>query len=149
MSHPLLAHYPVILEIPVQWGEMDAYDHVNNAIFFRWFESARIDYLVRCGMAKTMEEDRIGAILHSTECRFRRPVVFPDTIVVGGRTSEVGEDRFTMEYAVVSLDQNAMVAQGSGVIVSYDYAAGVKVAVPQSVRHGIAQLEAGADHSIA
>ncbi len=148
MSHPLLAHYPVALQIPVQWGEMDAYDHVNNATFFRWFESARIDYLGRCGMLKTMEEDRIGAILHSTECRYRRPVVFPDTVVVGGRVSELGEDRFTMEYAVVSLDQNAVVAKGSAIIVSYDYAAGVKTAVPESVRRGIAQLEAGAGHSV-
>jgi acyl-CoA thioester hydrolase len=137
------------MDIPVQWGEMDAYDHVNNAVFFRWFESARIDYLVRCGMARTMEENRIGAILHSTECRFRRPVVFPDTIVVGGRTSELGEDRFTMEYAVVSLDQDAIVAQGSGIVVSYDYAAGAKTALPDSVRAGITQLEADVDHTLA
>ena len=147
MSHPLLAHYPVELEIPVQWGEMDAYDHVNNATFFRWFESARMDYLERCGMLKTMAEDRIGAILHSTECRYRRPVVFPDTVLIGGRASEIGDDRFTMEYAVVSLDQDVVVAKGSGIIVSYDYSAGAKTALPDSVRRGIAQLEAGVDHS--
>ena len=45
-THAELAGWPVIVEIPVQWGELDAYGHVNNTVFFRWFESARIHILV-------------------------------------------------------------------------------------------------------
>ena len=141
MTHPLLAAYPVSLIIPVQWGELDAYGHINNTVFFRWFESARIEYLTRSGMVRTMERDQIGAILHSTSCRFRRPVFFPDTIEVAGRAREVGDDRFAMEYLVVSHEQNAVVGEGTAIIVCYDYSAHAKAPLPDDVRRGIAALE--------
>jgi len=141
MTHPLLAAYPVTLSIPVQWGELDAYGHINNTVFFRWFEAARIEYLTSSGMVRSMEQDQLGAILHSTSCRFRRPVFFPDTAEVGGRASDVGGDRFTMEYLDVSREQDAVVADGTGVIVCYDYAAHVKAPLPDDVRRGIAALE--------
>ncbi len=141
MTHHLLAAYPVSLIIPVQWGELDAYGHINNTMFFRWFESARIEYLTRSGMVRTMERDQIGAILHSTSCRFRRPVFFPDTIEVGGRAREVGDDRFAMEYLVVSHEQDAVVGEGTAIIVCYDYSAHAKAPLPDDVRRGIAALE--------
>lgn len=133
-THVALAGFPVILEIPVQWGELDAYGHVNNTVFFRYFESARIAFLETVGLIATMERDGVGAILHSTSCRFRRPLFHPDSVLVGGRATAVAEDRFTMGYRVVSLGQDAVVADGEGVIVCYDYRARAKVPLPAPVR---------------
>jgi acyl-CoA thioester hydrolase len=141
MPHPLLAEFPVVLTLPVQWGEMDAYGHVNNAVLFRYFESARIAYLERCGFVESMERDRIGAILHSTGCRFRLPLYYPDTVEVGGRATDVASDRFTMEYRVVSLTKQAVVAEGQGVIVSFDYARDRKAKLPEAIRRKIEELE--------
>lgn len=140
--HPLLRAFPVVLTIPVQWGEMDAYGHVNNTVLFRYFESARVDFLERCGFLTTYEEEQIGAILHSTACRFRRPLIYPDTIQVGGRATDVGEDRFTMEYVVVSLQHNVVAAEGTGVIVAFDYSTRSKAVLPARVRQGLAALAA-------
>jgi acyl-CoA thioesterase FadM len=70
--HPALTEFSLTVKIPVQWGELDAYGHVNNTVFFRYFESLRVLYLVRSGFAESYERDKVGAILHSTECRFRR-----------------------------------------------------------------------------
>lgn len=142
MPHSFLADFPVVLTLPVQWGEMDAYGHVNNAVLFRYFESARIAYLERCGFIESMERDCIGAILHSTACRFRLPLHYPDTIEVGGRATDVGADRFTMEYWVVSLTKGAVVAEGQGVIVSYDYARGQKTPLPEAIQRRIKEIEA-------
>lgn len=139
-THAELDNWPVVVEMPVQWGELDAYGHVNNTVFFRWFESARIAFLDRCGLLETMDRDRIGAILHSTSCRFRRPVFFPDTVLVGGIAAAVGQDRFTMRYRVVSLHQDAVAADGEGVIVSYDYTKRDKVMLPEAVRRTLAGL---------
>lgn len=136
-----LSDYPVVLRIPVQWGEMDAYGHVNNTVLFRYFESARVEYLVKCGFARSWEEDRVGAILHSTGCRFRRPLYHPDTVVVATRATEMSEDRFTMDYRAVSETTGELVAEGRGVVVSFDYEAGCKTAIPEAVRAGIARLE--------
>ncbi|MCB0148997.1 MAG: acyl-CoA thioesterase, partial [Caldilineaceae bacterium] len=52
--HDLLAGYPVVIEIPVAWGEMDAFQHVNNIVYFRYFESGRIAYFERAGMMNLM-----------------------------------------------------------------------------------------------
>jgi acyl-CoA thioester hydrolase len=138
--HELLAGFPIILELPVQWGEMDAYGHVNNTVFFRYFESARMAFLQRCGFVESHERDRIGAILHSTTARFRQPLFFPDTVQIGAAATEVKEDRFTMAYTVVSLTRNVVVAEGSGIIVSFDYGAGKKTGLPKGVQAGIAGL---------
>jgi acyl-CoA thioester hydrolase len=138
--HNLLARFPVILELPVQWGEMDAYGHVNNTVFFRYFESARMAFLQQCGFAESHERDRIGAILHSTTARFRQPLFFPDTVQIGASATDVKEDRFTMTYTVVSLTRNVVIAEGNGIIVSFDYTAGQKTGLPPAVRRAIASI---------
>lgn len=139
--HSLLADYPVVETIPVQWGDMDAYGHVNNTAVFRYFETARIAYLDRCGFLESYDRHRIGAILHSTDCRFRRALIHPDTVQVGGRAVSVDRDRFTMTYMVVSLVHDDVVAEGSGVVVSFDYNTREKAPLPESVRKAIEQLE--------
>ena len=138
--HPLLDGFPAIASIPVQWGEMDAYGHVNNTVFFRYFETARIEFLDLCGFLEAYEELKIGAILHSTGCRFRLPLFYPDTIEVGGRATDVGDDRFVMEYRVVSLDQGAVAAEGTGTIVSFDYKQRAKTPIPEFVQKKLAEL---------
>ena len=141
MEHPLLQDYPVIVSIPIQWGDVDAYGHVNNTVFFRLFESARIAYLDRCGFLKSYEEDRIGAILHSTHCRFRHALNHPDDVLVGARATVVQHDRFEMAYAIVSSTHNHVAGEGGGTIVSFDYASGGKTPIPATVRAAIEEME--------
>ena len=93
--HDLLAGYPVILEIPVAWGEMDAFQHVNNIVYLRYSESARIAYLERVGLSDTLQTTGIGPILALIQCRYKFPLTYPDTVRVGVRASEIGVDRFT------------------------------------------------------
>lgn len=140
MPDALLADFPVVVRIPVQWGEMDAYGHVNNTVFFRYFETARIAFLDRCGLLASYDHDGIGAILHSTDCRFRLPLFHPDDVLVGARTVDVSDDRFTMGYRIVSRAQDGIAADGSGVIVTYDYRAGRKVALPARIRAAVVDL---------
>jgi len=121
---------------------MDAYGHVNNTVFFRYFESARVAYLERCGFTESYDQHKVGAILHSTDCRFRRPLFYPDTVLVGGRAAEIGPDRFTMEYLVISQDSEAVAAEGTGIVVSYDYVNRRIVRIPEEVRRRIEELEA-------
>jgi len=135
-----LADYPVIVEIPVAWGEMDAFGHVNNTVFFRYFESARVAYFERIGFTGGTGRG-IGPILASTSCRFRRPLFYPDTVRVGVRTVEMNEDRFQTTYRVVSLRSEEVTADGEGLVVSYDYARREKVALPAQVRDAIREIE--------
>lgn len=132
--------YPVTLTIPVQWSDMDALGHVNNARFFTWFESARIALFDRIGVA-TGGPAGIGPILATTSCDFLRPVVYPATLRVGARVSKVGETSIGMEYEIRDSDGSAgLYARGTSVAVLVDYRTMKKVRVPDDVRAAIAKL---------
>jgi acyl-CoA thioester hydrolase len=139
--------FPVTLDLPVQWGEMDALRHVNNARFFTWFESARIAYFDRLrgalpGSGATVGLGEVGPILASTSCDFLRPVTYPATVLVGARVSELGNSSLRMEYAVERIDApGEPCAKGTSVVVLVRYATLEKVRVPDSVRAAIAALE--------
>ncbi len=141
LSEDLLAGYPVVVRIPVQWGEMDAYGHVNNTIYFRYFETARVKYLEECGFLESYDREKVGAILHSTSCRYRRSLFYPDTAIVGTRALEIGEDRYTMVYELFSETQQALIAEGQDVVVSYDYSVRRVAPIPEQVRKRIEKLE--------
>ncbi len=88
-----LAGFPVILEIPVLWGDMDPLGHVNNTRFFRWFESARVAYLDRAIIEMGCLPPAVGPILAAIDCNYRRQVIYPDTIDVGADHA-VGEFQY-------------------------------------------------------
>jgi acyl-CoA thioester hydrolase len=139
----LRAEFPVVVEWPVAWAEMDYFRHVNHARYFTYFESARIQYLEGIGFCELTEARQTGPILAGTQARYRRPVTYPDTVVVGARATEVGEDRFTHEYRLVSRALGDVAAEGTALLVSYDYAAGRKTPLPDDVRAAIEALEGG------
>lgn len=137
----LLDGYPVVIQIPVWWGEMDAFQHVNNVVYFRYFESARIAYLERAGFLELRQRTGIGPILASASTRFRRPLTYPDTVSVGVRVASLGEDRLTMAYRLVSHKLGEVAAEGEGVLVAYDYRALKKATLPDEIRERILALQ--------
>ncbi len=137
----LVEEFPIVVEVDVAWADMDYFRHVNNTVYFRYFETARIAYLERIGFAEEQEVAGVGPILHSTHCRFRLPLSYPDRVSVGARTAGLGNDRFTMEYRLVSHAQGGVAADGGGVVVSYDYRSGHKTDLPPGVRAAIVALD--------
>ena len=133
--------YPVVLDIPVAWGEMDALRHVNNIVYFRYFESARIAYFERLAFWDYMNQTGIGPILASIQCKFKMPLTYPDTVTVGTRIPRIEEDRFVMEYQAVSHKSQTVAAEGEGVIVSYNYRENKKTLLPEELKQRILTLE--------
>jgi acyl-CoA thioester hydrolase len=141
LMHALLAEFPVVIEIPVAWGEMDAFQHVNNIVYFRYFESGRIAYFERAGLMEAMAESGVGPILASASCKFKFPLTYPDRVLVGTRVGEIGSDRFTMHFRIVSARHDRVAAEGDGVIVSYNYRTKQKAELPAEMRNRIEALE--------
>src|SRR5436309_7666081 len=107
----LLSVFATTLSWPVQWGDQDAYQHVNNTVYFRWFESARIEYTRRLGLADSMRTKRIGPILAAISCDYRRQINYPDTVHIGTRVTKIGRTSFVMEHALVSAAGRALAAE--------------------------------------
>ena len=138
-----LAGFAVVIDQPVQWGDMDANGHVNNVVYFRYTENARIAYWQRIERWAHEAETGEGFVVASTECRFRRAVTWPDRLRVGARVREVGADRCTMEYRLVSEALGRTVAEGSAVMVSVNLREGGKIPFPPGLRDRIRALEEG------
>lgn len=143
MGGDILADFPVQTRREVAWGQMDVFAHVNNVVYFRWFEDARIAYFNQIGMLKHMESHDVGPILANTSCRFKAPVAYPDTVILGASVRDLGEDRFTMNYAIYSESIGRIAAEGTGLIVMFDYANKQKAALPNILRERIEALEGG------
>jgi acyl-CoA thioester hydrolase len=131
----------VTIVVPVAWGEMDSYGHVNNAVYFRWFESGRMAYFHRLGWPAIEKATGIGPILHSTEARFRVPLEYPDEVEIETRVHDVRDDRFTMKYEIRSRKLKRLACTGSGLVVAYDYRALAKSKLPDEIVRRIAELE--------
>lgn len=133
--------YPVVIELPVQWGDMDALQHVNNAVYLRWFESARIQYMEQIRSMSRLVSDKVGPILASCSVRYRLPVEYPDTVLVGASAVQYEPGQLIHDYAVYSLQKNALVTTGQARIVMYDFSAGAKVDIPDDILANIRELE--------
>ncbi|WP_217528212.1 acyl-CoA thioesterase [Vibrio metschnikovii] len=138
----LLAGFPVITEIPVAWGEMDALQHVNNVVYFRYFETARIDYFKQVALMEETQSTGIGPVLSETQCRYKIPVTFPDTLLIGSRVVDIQSDRFTMEYQAVSKKIGKVTTTGSATVVMFNFTNGQKAPLSDKLIHAIDTIEA-------
>jgi acyl-CoA thioester hydrolase len=137
----MIEGFAVVERIPVLWGDMDAFGHVNNTRFIRWFETARIAHFQRIGI-KTAEAKGVAPILAHVSCDYLAPVDFPAAILAGARVTTIGETSFRHEYVITLADApDRPVAKGMGVIVMYDYDAAEKVPVPDDLKQRIRDLD--------
>ncbi|MGL4828177.1 MAG: acyl-CoA thioesterase [Vibrio sp.] len=137
----LLKDFPVLTCINVAWGEMDAQQHINNVVYFRYFETARIDYFARLKLMEELQRTQIGPVLSETQARYKIPVTFPDTLLIGSRITAVQADRFSMEYQVVSQKLGKITTVGSATVVMFNFKTGEKALLPSAIMDAILALE--------
>jgi acyl-CoA thioester hydrolase len=133
--------YPTVIRLPVQWGDQDAFGHVNNTVAIRWFESSRVAYWHREDLEGLMKQFGISPILASIKCDYRKQLHFPDTVLVGARIAKLGNAGMTMDHVVYSLDHSAVAAEGVSVVVAFDYQKNRPVRIAEEIRAAVARLE--------
>jgi acyl-CoA thioester hydrolase len=143
MAADLLDGFPEVVEIPIQWGDQDALRHVNNTVYFRWFESSRIAYSRKIGLWELQAFANIAPILASIQCDYRRPLTYPDIVRVGTKVVRVGRTSMTMEHRVVGQTSGTLAAEGTAVLVLYDYDKAEPSPIPDRIRQAILEKEGG------
>ena len=133
-----LNSWPTAVGLPVQWGDMDAYGHVNNMVALRWFETARIAYIRQYGIDQLLSQLGLAPIVASITCNYRRQIKFPDNVLAAARVSEVGASSMQVEQLIFSQQQNAAVWDGVCTVVVFDYQAQRPRRIPPAVREAIA-----------
>src|SRR6185295_5865146 len=136
-----LSKYPTVIKLPIQWGDQDAVGHVNNVVYFRWMESARIEYFRQTGLSDLMARHGAGMILATIKCDFRRQLTYPETILVSASIESIGRSSMKMKHLIYSTSQQAIAAEGDSVVVMFDYQAQRPVPVPDDIRAKIDELD--------
>jgi acyl-CoA thioester hydrolase len=137
----LRKEYPVWISLPILWGDQDAFGHVNNTVYIRWFESCRIVYGERAGFDESAGGRDIGPILAAVSCHYRKQLTYPDTVHIGARVPKIGNSSLRMEHVIISERLQAVAALGDSTIVSFDYTAQKPIAVSAEIRAKVEQIE--------
>ncbi len=112
----------------MRWGDMDAFGHLNNAMYFTYFEQIRVDWLASLGITHDL-------VLANVSCTFLQPLKFPATIELELYGDSPGQHSMNSYYRLRSTgEERALCAIGHGTIVWYDHAAARAIPVPSAVR---------------
>ena len=144
----LLEPFNVVHKINVEWGEMDAAQHVNNTVYLRWCESGRIAYfdamkinVSATGSGADAKPSNEGMILGYVDCKYIFPVTFPDVVGIGIKVAEIKSDRIVMESHMFSEKHGRLVAISKQEVLPYDYTKRSKIPVPKHMIDIIKTIE--------
>ena len=130
----LKSPYPYSISVEVSFRDLDAMNHVNNAVYLTYMETARIKYLVELFGAQSLHD--LPVIMAEATCTFKSPAFFGERLTIGAGISRFGTKSFDMLYQVVAGD-GRLVALAKTVQVMYDYTAAQTVAVPDSFKQKV------------
>ena len=114
----------------VRFGEIDMLQHVNNAVYLRWFENLRVRYMLERGIWRA-GNTQPKVVVRNTSLHFRAEIKLGDDYILTARTVSMGSTSFTMEQAVWS--NGKLTTTGDAVLVCVDEN-GAKTAIPETVK---------------
>jgi acyl-CoA thioester hydrolase len=121
------------VEIPLRWADMDAMGHLNNVMYFRLFEEARIRWFDTLGLAVLPSGE--APILAHISCDFVRAMTYPGSALVRQQITRLGTSSLDMDLFIERTDApGEITAKGRSVIVWYDYEGGRSVPWPSAIR---------------
>ena len=136
--------FPVLRDQPTRWMDNDHYGHVNNVVYYAWFDTAVNGYLIEATGTDIRELDDIGLVVE-TSCRYLAPVSFPDRLAVGVAVERLGRASITYRLGVFREGHDAPVALGRFVHVYVDRRTRRTSTVPAVVREAVAPLQTGSN----
>lgn len=126
-----------VMRMPIRWGDMDALGHVNNTVYFRYFEQARVEWFADAGCAWSGEGE--GPVIVNAHCTFLRQLKYPGEIEVRTYAGAPGRSSFETYCEVRRVDQpEVLTADGGAKVVWVDFSSGKAVPLPQGVRELLA-----------
>jgi acyl-CoA thioester hydrolase len=141
-ARTLLPGFPVIIVQPVAWGDLDLHGHVNNVWIFRYLENARIAYYEAIDKFEHEEKTGEGLVLASSACRFKKPLTYPDSLLIGAGVKGILTDRMIMAYRIASRRRQCLAVEAEATLVSYNFRKNLKIPFPAELAERVRRLEA-------
>ena len=125
--------------IPTRWADNDVYGHVNNVVYYSYFDTVVNQYLVEQG-ALNIEKSTVIGLVVETQCEYFSPITFPDIVHAGLRVAKLGNSSVRYEIGLFRNEDNAASAQGHFVHVYVDRTSRRSIAVPADMRAALAKI---------
>lgn len=123
-----------VMQLPIRWGDMDAMGHVNNAVYFRYIEQARIDWMAEIDCAPDPAKGT-GPVIINAHCTFLQQLKFPGALEIITFIGPIGRSSFETMHEIRRLDApDALAAYGGAKIVWTDYRLAKSMIVPDDIR---------------
>lgn len=134
--------YPYFVAIPTRWMDNDTYGHVNNVVYYSYFDTAVNRQLIEAGHLDIRSDPCIGLVVE-TACRFHKALSFPEVIDAGLRVAHLGRSSVAYEIGLFRSGDDDAAATGRFVHVWVDRATRRPVAIPELIRAALAPLAVG------
>lgn len=119
----------------------DPYAHVNNVVYYSWFDTAVNGYLIEQNVLDIQSGDVIGLVVE-TSCQYFSPIAFPDRVCAGVRVSKLGRSSVRYEVGIFRENQIEASAQGYFVHVYVDRKSQKPVTIPDNIRDALSKIQA-------
>lgn len=140
VPRPLRGEFRHILSIPTRWMDNDVYGHVNNALYYAFFDTVINHYLIEVGGLDIHHGAVIGLAVE-TRCNYFAPIAFPDVIDAGLRVAHLGNSSVRYEVSLYRKGHESSVAFGYFVHVFVDRETRRPVPIPEKIRAALARIE--------
>ena len=137
--HPR-SHYPQFSRIDTRWSDNDVYGHVNNVVYYSYFDTVVNRWLIEAGALDIHGGSVIGLVVE-TQCHYFAPLTFPQTLDAGLRVAHLGRSSVRYEVGLHANGDAHCAAAGHFVHVYVDRASRKPAALPASVRAALAPLQ--------
>jgi acyl-CoA thioester hydrolase len=135
----ILNEYTIIEKIPIRWGDMDARGHVNNTVYYRYFESTRISLFQFFDLYEEPTQVRVGPILSFQSCYYKAPLVYPDTVLVGAKITNIKGSKIVIKHLIFSEKLGRVAAEGEAHIIWYNYEEKRRAAISDKLKSKLLQ----------
>ncbi len=133
------ARSPHFLAIPTRWMDNDVYGHVNNVVYYSYFDTVINEYLVRAGGLDIQGSPVVGVCAESS-CRYRAPFAFPEPVEAGLRVGHLGRRSVRYEIGLFKAGEAEAAAQGHFVHVFVNRRAMTPAPVPEAIRAALEKI---------
>jgi acyl-CoA thioester hydrolase len=139
VTPPADRDFPHLADISTRWMDNDAYGHVNNVVYYSWFDTVVNQYLIHKGLLDITEGKVIGLVVE-THCNYFRPLAFPEPVRAGLRVAHLGRSSVRYEIGIFSATEPIACASGYFVHVYVDRVTRRPCELPPALRHELSQL---------
>ena len=134
-----ISDYKLSLELRIDWGDLDMYEHVNNVSYMRYLQSGRVNFWEASGIHEFYRDSNQGTMLVSTKCDFKRSLHYPGNAIIKTKLDFIGNKSFGLKHLILN-EKGEVCAEGTDVVVCFDFDKNETFTVPDWMRNKISEF---------